>query len=245
MKGRTVNSESKQETINHLEAIINERINDVIGTYCDDKWKPLTTRLVNEDATTLANEIAIAVSSGVAVALSNDEEWPTTCTAPTRPVEIVLSAKQVASVINCFWYINAAQFTQLECERNWFPGWKYVWVLNRVRATGACIHDKDKFNGMRVADALDSVLIRRDGSGVTTFTDGRMVSTPAQPVDEQCPMPVTRIDEPKEMYGYYMTVKELEKRIAEKAALEDTAEYDDEDDFDINSEDVEEDDFDA
>lgn len=236
-----MNTESKQETLNHLEALINERIIDVIGTYCDDKWKPLTTRLVTEDATTLAGEIAIAVSSGVAAALSNDEGWPTTCTAPTRPNEIVLSVTQVASVINCFWYINAAQFTQLERERNWFPGWKYDWVLSRVRATGACIRDKEKFNGMRVADDFDFVIIRRDGSGVTSFNDGRVVLTPALPVQEQCPVPATRIGEPKEMYGYYMTAKELEKRIAEKAAKKEEAEYDDDDDFDSDAED----DFDA
>lgn len=211
-----MNTDSKQEALNHLEAIINERIIDVIGTYCDDKWKPLTTRLVNEDATTLASEIAIAVSSGVAAALSKDKTWPATCAAPTRPVEIVLSAKQVASVINCFWYINAAQFTQLKCERNWFPGWKYDWVLNRVRATGACIHDKNKFNGMRVADDLDFVIIHRDGSGTTSFNDGHVVLTPALPAEEQCPVPVTRLGKPKEMYGYYMTAEEFEKRIAEK-----------------------------
>ena len=242
-----MNTEAKQEILNHLEALINERIIDVIGTYCNDKWKPLTTRLVNEDATTLASEIAIAVSSGVAAALSKDEKWPTACSAPTRPNEIVLSADQVASVINCFWYINAAQFTQLERERNWFPGWKYDWVLNRVRATGACVNDKNKFNGMRVADQLDFVLIRHDGSGVTNFSDGRVVLTPALPVKDQCPVPVTRIGEPKEMYGCYMTAKELEKRIAEKAAREEADEEEDDDDeydFEDDAED-EEDDFDV
>jgi len=238
-----MNIESKQEIFNHLEALINERIIDVIGTYCSDKWKPLTARLVNEDATTLASEIAIAVSSGVAGALSKDDKWPTACTAPTRPNEIVLSATQVASVINCFWYINAAQFTQLKCERNWFPGWKYDWVLNRVRATGACIREKEKFNGMRVADDLDFVLIRRDGSGITSFNDGRVVLTTALPVKEHCPLPVTRIGEPKEMYGSYMTAEELEKRIAEKAELEEAAEYDD--DLDSDAEADEENDFDA
>ena len=241
-----MNTESKQETLNHLEALINERIIDVIGTYCNDKWKNLTLRLVNEDATTLASEIAMAVSSGITTALSNDEKWPAECNAPTRPNEIVLSAKQVASVINCFWYINAAQFTQLERERNWFPGWKYDWVLNRVRATGACVHDKDKFNGMRVADDLNFVTIRRDGSGATTFNDGRVVLTPAQPVDEQCPVPVTRIGEPKEMYGCYVTAKELEKRIAEKAEREEAEEeYDDDYGFDTEDDDEEEDDFDV
>ena len=239
-----MNTESKQGTLSHLEALINERIIDVIGTYCNDKWKPLTTRLVNEDATTLASEIAIAVSSGVAATLIKDEKWPTTCTTPTRPNEIVLSAMQVASVINCFWYINAAQFTQLKCERNWFPGWKYDWVLNRVRATGACIREKEKFNGMRVADDLDFVLIRRDGSGVTSFNDGRVVLTPALPVEEHCLLPVTRIGEPKEMYGCYMTAEELEKRIAEKAEREEAAEYDDED-IDSDAEADEENDFDA
>jgi len=233
------------ETLNHLEALINERIIDVIGTYCTDKWKPLTTRLVNEDATTLASEIAIAVSSGVAAALSKDEKWPMTCTAPTRPNEIVLSATQVATVINCLWYINAAQFTQLKCERNWFPGWKYDWVLNRVRATGACIRDKEKFNGMRVAADLDFVLIRRDGSGVTSFNDGRVVLTPALSVEEHCPLPVTRIGEPKKMYGYYITAEELEKRIAEKAEREEAADYDDDDDLDNDTDGDEEDDFDA
>ena len=242
-----MNTESKQETLNHLEALINERIIDVIGTYCNEKWKNLTVRLVKEDATTLASEIAIAVSSGITAALTNDKKWPAECNAPTRPNEIVLSAEQVASVVNCFWYINAAQFTQLERERNWFPGWTYDWVLKRVRATGACVHDKDKFNGMRVADDLNSVIIRRDGSGVTTFNDGRVVLTPALPVEEHCPVPVTRIGLPKEMYGYYMTADELEKRIAEKAAREEADEEDDNDfelDTDDNDED-EEDDFDV
>ena len=90
MKGRTMNTQAKKEVLNHLEALIKERIIDVIGSYCNDKWKPLTTRLVNEDATTLASEVAIAVSSGVAAALSKDEKWPTACSAPTRPNEIVL-----------------------------------------------------------------------------------------------------------------------------------------------------------
>jgi len=247
MKGRIMNTESKQEILGHLEALINERIIDVIGTYCADKWKPLTTRLVNEDATTLASEIAIAVSSGVAAALNKDEKWPTTCTAPTRPNEIVLSAEQVASVINCFWYINAAQFTQLKCERNWFPGWKYDWVLSRVRATGACIREREIFNGMRVADDLDSVLIRRDGSGITTFHDGRVVLTPALPDEEHCPLPITRSGEPKEMYGCYMTAEELEKRIAEKAAREEAdEEEDDDDEYDFQDDaENEEDDFDV
>jgi len=244
MKGRIVSTKSKQEILNHLEALINERIIDVIGTYCTDKWKPLTTRLVNEDATTLASEIAIAVSSGVTAALGKDKKWPLTCTAPTRPNEIVLSATQVATVINCFWYINAAQFTQLECERNWFPGWKYNWVLNRVRATGACIREKEKFNGLQVADGLDFVLIRRDGSGVTSFNDGRVVLTSALSVKEHCPLPVTRIGERKEMYGCYMTVEELQKRIAEKAEREDAAEYDD-DDLDSDAEGDGEDNFEA
>ena len=240
-----MNTESKQETLTHLEALINERIIDVIGTYCNDKWKNLTVRLVKEDATTLASEIAIAVSSGITTALINDKKWPAKCSAPTRPNEIVLSAKQVASVINCFWYINAAQFTQLERERNWFPGWTYDWVLKRVRATGACVHDKDKFNGMQVADCLNFVIIRRDGSGVTTFNDGRVVLTPALPVEEQCPETVTRIGEPKEMYGHYMTAQELEKRIAEKAAREETEDDDDDDEFDTEDDEYEEDDFDV
>jgi len=229
-----MNTESKQETLTHLEALINERIIDVIGTYCNDKWKNLTVKLVKEDATTLASEIAIAVSSGITTALTNDKKWPAECNAPTRPNKIVLSAEQVASVINCFWYINAAQFTQLERERNWFPGWTYDWVLKRVRATGACIHDKDKFNGMRVADGLNFVIIRRDGSGVTTFNDGRVVLTVAPPVEEQCPATVTRIGEPKEMYGHYMTAQELEKRIAERQEREEADDDDDdEEDFDV------------
>ena len=241
-----MNTESKQETLTHLEALINERIIDVIGTYCNDKWKNLTVRLVKEDATTLASEIAIAVSSGITAALANDKKWPAECNAPTRPNEIVLSAKQVASVINCFWYINAAQFTQLERERNWFPGWTYDWVLKRVRATGACVHDKDKFNGMRVADGLNFVIIRRDGSGVTTFNDGRVVLTPALPVEEQCPVTVTRIGLPKEMYGCYMSAEELEKRIAEKAAREEADDGDDDDDDEFDTEDDEyEEDFDV
>ena len=66
-------TEAKQETLNHLEAPINECIIDVIGTYCNNKWKPLTTRLVDEDALTLSSEITIAVSSGVTTALSKDE----------------------------------------------------------------------------------------------------------------------------------------------------------------------------
>lgn len=237
-----MNTESKQETLTHLEALINERIIDVIGTYCNDKWKNLTVRLVKEDATTLASEIAIAVSSGITAALTNDKKWPAECTASTRPNEIVLSAEQVASVVNCFWYINAAQFTQLKIERNWFPGWTYDWVLKRVRATGACVHDKDKFNGMRVADDLNSVIIRRDGSGVTTFNEGRVVLTPALPVEEQCPETVTRIGLPKEMYGYYMTAEELEKRIAEKSAREEAD--DDEYEFESDTEDNDADDGD-
>jgi len=222
-----MNTESKQKTLKHLEALINERIIDVVGTYCNDKWNGLTTRLVKEDATTLASEIAIAVSSGITAALSEDENWPTECSAPTRLNEIVLSAKQVATIINCYWYINAAQFTQLKCERNWFPGWKYDWVLKRLGVTGARVHDKDKFNGMRVADDLDFVIIRRDGSGITKFNDGREILTPALPVEDQCPVPVTRLGEPKEMYGRYITAKELEKRIAEKLKEDEDDDLDD------------------
>ena len=100
---------------------------------------------------------------------------------------------------------------------------------------------------MRVADDLNSVIIRRDGSGVTTSNNGRVVLTPALPVEEHCPVPMTRIGLPKEMYGPYMSAEELEKRIAEKAAREEADEEDDDDcelDTDDNDED-EEDDFDV
>ena len=128
------NTEAKQDILTHLESLISERIIDVVGTYCNDKWKNLTRRLVEEDPTTLATEIADAVSKGVTAALSSDNQWPNSCNIPTRLNEIVLSAEQVARIINCYWYMNAAQFTQLICERLWFPGWTYNWVLAVARA---------------------------------------------------------------------------------------------------------------
>ena len=224
-----MNTETKQEVLTHLESLINERIIDVIGTYCNDKWRNLTKKLVEKDPTTLASEIAAAVSTGITTALSSDNQWPNSCNIPTRLNEIVLSAEQVATIINCNWYVNAAQFTQLMCERMWFPGWTYGWVLKQVRATGASVHDMNKFNGMSVADGLNFVVIRRDGSSVTTFNDGREVLTPALPVEEHSPAPTSRAGKPTEMYGAYMTSEELTERIAAK--LRAKAEADDIDDL--------------
>ena len=215
-----MNTETKQEVLTHLELLISERIIDVIGTYCNNKWRNLTKKLVETDPTTLASEIAVAVSTGITTALINDQTWPNGVAVPTRLNEIVLNAEQVKQVINCFWYQNAAQFTQLKCERLWFPGWTYNWVLAQVRATGASVHDKNKFNGHSVAEGLDFVIIRHDGSGLTVFKDGRKVVTPALPVEKQRPEAVTRIGNPKEMYGAYMTLEELNERIAAKAQAE-------------------------
>ena len=212
-----MNTAKKQEVLSHLEELINERIIDVIGVYCGDKWKNVTRHLVEQDPTTLASEIAEAVSKGVTTALANDNQWPNECTTPARFNEIVLSAEQVARIINCFWYQNAAQFSQLGYERLLFPGWTYGWVLQQVRTTGASVRDSKIFNGMSVAEGLNFVVIRHDGSGVTVFNDGRKIETPALPVSEQSPIPVTRIGKPKKMYGSYMTVEELEERIAAKA----------------------------
>lgn len=215
-----MNTEAKQEVLTHLELRISERIIDVIGTYCNDNWRNLAKKLVETDPTTLASEIATAVSTGITTALTNDETWPNGAAVPTRLNEIVLNAEQVRRVIHCFWYQNAAQFTQLMCERMWFPGWTYDWVLAQVRATGASVHDMNKFNGHSVADGLDFVIIRHDGSGVTVFIDGRRVATPALPVEEQRKEPVSRIGKPKEMYGAYMTSEELTERIAAKQRAE-------------------------
>lgn len=216
-----MSTEKKQEVLNHLEELISERIVDVIGVYCSDKWKNLTRRLVEQDPTTLASEIAEAVSKGVTASLANDSQWPNECKIPTQFNEIVVSAAQVALIINCCWYINAAQFTQLRYERLLFPGWTYDWVLKQARATGACVHNSEKFNGMSVAEDLNFVVIRYDGSGITVFNDGREVVTPALPVSKHRPIPVTRIGKPKEMYGAYMTATELEERIAAKSKAKD------------------------
>ncbi len=70
---------------------------------------------------------------------------------------------------------------------------------------------------MSVAEGLNFVVIRHDGSGATVFNDGRKIETPALPVSEHRPIPVTRSGKPKKMYGSYMTVEELEERITAKA----------------------------
>ena len=69
---------------------------------------------------------------------------------------------------------------------------------------------------MSVAEGLNFVVIRHDGSGVTVFNDGRKIETQV-PVSEHRPIPVTRSGKPKKMYGSYMTVEELEERITAKA----------------------------
>ena len=212
-----MNSKIKQEVLTHLESLINERIIDVFGAYTNDKWRNFTSNLVKKDPTTLASEIAEAVSKGITDALTNDEKWPNGCSISTRLNEIILLPEQVARIINCCWYMNAAQFTQLICERMWFPGWTYDWVLNQLGRTGARVQDSKIFNGMSVAEGLDFVLIRRDGSGVTVCNDGREVVTNALAVEEQCPVTATRVGKPKEMYGAYMSAEELEERIAAKA----------------------------
>ncbi len=212
-----MNTESKQEVLTHLESLISERIIDVFGAYTNKKWKNFTSNLIKKDPTTLASEIAEAVSKGVTEALTKDNKWPNICSVSTRLNEIVLLPEQVARIINCCWYMNAAQFTQLECERLWFPGWTYDWVLQQLGRTGAKVRDSKIFNGMSVAKDLNFVLIRRDGSGITVFTDGREVTTTALPIEEQCPVTVTRVGKPKEMYGAYMSSEDLEKRIAAKA----------------------------
>ena len=59
---------------------------------------------------------------------------------------------------------------------------------------------------------------------------------------------MTRIGLPKEMYGHYMSAEELEKRIAEKAAREESEDEEDDDDFEADTDDNdedEEDDFDV
>jgi hypothetical protein len=164
----------------------------VIGVYCGDKWKNVTRHLVEQNPTTLASQIAEAVSKGVTGALANDNQWPNECTTPTRFNEIVLSAEQVARIVNCFWYQNAAQFSQLGHERLLFPGWTYNWVLQLVCTSGVSVRDSKIFNGMSVAEGLNFVVIRHDGSGVTVFNDGRKIETPALPVSEHRPIPVTR-----------------------------------------------------
>lgn len=75
--------------------------------------------------------------------------------------------------------------------------------LQQVCTTGASVRDSKIFNGMSVAEGLNFVVIRHDGSGVTVFNDGRKIYTPAVPVSEHRPIPVTRIGKPKNVWFLY------------------------------------------
>jgi len=211
----------QRELLDRVEALITERLIDTLGTFASEKWLNTFQSELEHHPATVAKQVAEAVAKGVAGTLTGNPEFPAGPLPAARPDEIVLTPSQVRSISRALWYQNAAQFAQLRYELQWFPGWQYMWVFTRLRAIDAIVYDpKVTHNALNVRPDLAFAVLRRDGSGEIHLVDGTVIHAEAPSDVEPLPTLRTRAGEVDENYGNYMTVEQLQAKIAEKKARE-------------------------
>ena len=211
----------QRELLDRVEALITERLIDTLGTFASEKWLNTFQSELEHHPATVAKQVAEAVAKGVVGTLTGNPEFPAGPLPAARPDEIVLTPSQVRSISRALWYQNAAQFAQLRYELQWFPGWQYMWVFTRLRAIDAIVYDpKVTHNALNVRPDLAFAVLRRDGSGEIHLVDGTVIHAEAPSDVEPLPTLRTRAGEVDENYGNYMTVEQLQAKIAEKKARE-------------------------